>query len=68
MDIAVVETGGDPGHAPARALYESAGFALLRVARYFRLLDKIADSDSEGPDEGRASDLGSLRAASSRTG
>lgn len=39
MDIAVVETGGDPGHAPARAAYESAGFTLLPIARYFRLLN-----------------------------
>ena len=39
MDIAVVETGGDSGHAPARAAYESAGFTLLPIARYFRLLD-----------------------------
>ena len=39
MDIAVVETGGDPGHAPARATYEAAGFTVLPVARYFRLLD-----------------------------
>jgi GNAT superfamily N-acetyltransferase len=39
MDIAVVETGGDPGHAPARAVYETAGFTLLPIARYFRLLD-----------------------------
>ena len=39
MDIAVVETGGDPGHAPARALYGQAGFTLLPIARYFRLLD-----------------------------
>ena len=39
MDIAVVETGGDPGHAPARAAYETAGFTLLPIARYFRLLD-----------------------------
>jgi GNAT superfamily N-acetyltransferase len=38
MDIAVVETGGDPGHAPARAAYEAAGFTLLPVARFFRLL------------------------------
>ncbi len=38
MDIAVVETGGDPGHAPARTAYESAGFTLLPIARYFRLL------------------------------
>ena len=38
MDIAVVETGGDPGHAPARAAYGAAGFTLLPIARYFRLL------------------------------
>jgi ribosomal protein S18 acetylase RimI-like enzyme len=39
MDIAVVETGGDAGHAPARAAYAAAGFTLLPIARYFRLLD-----------------------------
>jgi GNAT superfamily N-acetyltransferase len=39
MDIAVVETGGDPGHTPARALYGDVGFTLLPIARYFRLLD-----------------------------
>ena len=39
MDMAVIETGGDPGHAPARAAYETAGFTLLPIARYFRLLD-----------------------------
>ena len=39
MDIAVVETGGDPGHQPARAAYEAAGFTRLPIARYFRLLD-----------------------------
>jgi ribosomal protein S18 acetylase RimI-like enzyme len=39
MDIAVVETGGDPGHAPARAVYEASGFTRLPIARYFRLLD-----------------------------
>jgi ribosomal protein S18 acetylase RimI-like enzyme len=38
MEIAVVETGGDPGHAPARAAYEALGFTLLPVARYFRML------------------------------
>jgi GNAT superfamily N-acetyltransferase len=39
MDIAVVETGGDFGHAPARELYEATSFTLLPIARYFRLLD-----------------------------
>ncbi len=38
MDIAIVETGGDSGHAPARAAYEAAGFTPLPIARYFRLL------------------------------
>jgi GNAT superfamily N-acetyltransferase len=39
MGIVVVETGGDPGHAPARAAYDKAGFTLLPIARYFRLLN-----------------------------
>ena len=34
----MVETGGDPGHAPARATYSATGFTLLPVARYFQLL------------------------------
>lgn len=38
MDIAVVETGGDPGHAPARAAYQAANFTELPIARYFRSL------------------------------
>ena len=36
MAIAMVETGGDPGHAPARRAYEASGFQLLPVARYFK--------------------------------
>lgn len=35
LPVAVVETGGDPGHAPARRLYERAGFTQLPIARYF---------------------------------
>ena len=38
MTVAMVETGGDPGHAPARRTYEKAGFALLPIARYFKKL------------------------------
>jgi ribosomal protein S18 acetylase RimI-like enzyme len=26
LDLAIVATGGDPGHAPARRTYERAGF------------------------------------------
>lgn len=38
LAIAMVETGGDPGHAPARHTYEKAGFGLWSVARYFKKL------------------------------
>lgn len=38
MTVAMVETGGDPGHAPARHLYERAGFVSLPIARYFKKL------------------------------
>lgn len=38
MSIAMVETGGDPGHSPARRTYEMAGFSLLPIARYFKKL------------------------------
>jgi GNAT superfamily N-acetyltransferase len=33
MDIAAVETGGDRGHGPARAVYESLGYTALPVVR-----------------------------------
>ncbi len=38
MAVAMVETGGDPGHAPARHTYEKMGFGLFPVARYFKKL------------------------------
>ncbi|MEX0663845.1 MAG: GNAT family N-acetyltransferase [Acidimicrobiia bacterium] len=38
MTVAMVETGGDPGHAPARRTYEQAGFELLPISRYFKPL------------------------------
>lgn len=38
MTVAMVETGGDPGHAPARRTYEHAGFVELPVSRYFKKL------------------------------
>lgn len=38
MAMVMVETGGDPGHSPSRATYESAGFERWPVARYFRRL------------------------------
>jgi ribosomal protein S18 acetylase RimI-like enzyme len=38
MKVAMVETGGDPGHAPARRVYEKAGYTILPIARYFKNL------------------------------
>jgi len=38
MKVAMVETGGDPVHAPARRVYEKAGYTLLPIARYFKNL------------------------------
>lgn len=35
VPVIMLETGGDDGHAPARALYESAGFRRLPVAQYW---------------------------------
>ena len=36
MAVAMVETGGDPGHAAARRAYEKAGYVRLPIARYFK--------------------------------
>ena len=38
MTVAMAETGGDPGHAPARHTYERSGFTPLPIARYFNAL------------------------------
>ena len=36
MKMAVVGTGGDPGHAPARRSYQKAGYPALPLVRYYR--------------------------------
>ncbi len=38
MKLAVVGTGGDPGHAPARRAYERAGYRPLPIVRYYQEL------------------------------
>ena len=38
MSIAMVETVGDSGHAPARQTYEARGYERWPVARYFKAL------------------------------
>ena len=38
MAVVFIGTGGDPGHAPSRSLYESLGYRLFPSAQYFRVL------------------------------
>ena len=38
MAVAMVETGGDPGHAAARRTYEKVGYVHMPIARYFKKL------------------------------
>jgi ribosomal protein S18 acetylase RimI-like enzyme len=38
VDLAVIATGADAGHAPARALYEKLNFSGLHQVRYYRKL------------------------------
>lgn len=40
MKLAIVATGGDPGHAPARRTYEKAGYTALPGVRYYQALEK----------------------------
>lgn len=38
MLVAMVATGGDPGHAPARRAYEKLGFGPLPLVQYYKSL------------------------------
>lgn len=38
VSVAMVETGRDPGHAPARRTHEQCGFEPWPVMRYFKTL------------------------------
>ncbi|MBB2942247.1 GNAT superfamily N-acetyltransferase [Actinoplanes lutulentus] len=38
LTVAGIGTGGDPGHAPARAAYEKAGFTALPLVHYYKAL------------------------------
>ena len=38
MRVAMIATGGDPGHAPARRAYEKAGYTALPGVQYFKAL------------------------------
>ncbi len=38
LPLAEIGTGGDPGHAPARHVYEKAGFTPVPLVRYYKAL------------------------------
>jgi GNAT superfamily N-acetyltransferase len=38
MRVAMIGTGGDPGHAPARRTYDKAHYTVIPMARYFKAL------------------------------
>ena len=38
MRVAMIGTGGDPGHAPARRFYEKADYTFIPMVRYFKAL------------------------------
>ena len=52
LTLAIVATGGDPGHAPARATYEKAGFIGCPQVWYARTLPPADGRRSVSPDEG----------------
>jgi GNAT superfamily N-acetyltransferase len=39
MAIAFIGTGGDPGHAPARGLYEALGYRPFPIVQFYKALD-----------------------------
>jgi GNAT superfamily N-acetyltransferase len=38
MSVAMIDTGGDAGHAPARHVYAKSGYSAMPIARYFKAL------------------------------
>jgi ribosomal protein S18 acetylase RimI-like enzyme len=56
--LAIVATGGDPGHAAARRTYEKAGFTGLPLVRYYARLDSdapdVRSRKGHGPQPPRA--------------
>jgi GNAT superfamily N-acetyltransferase len=38
MRVAVIGIGGDPGHVPARRVYEQVGYSVMPAAQYFKVL------------------------------
>jgi ribosomal protein S18 acetylase RimI-like enzyme len=52
MTLAIVETGGDSSHAPARRAYEKAGYSCMPIARYFQVLSPVDAAGSKDLDGG----------------
>jgi ribosomal protein S18 acetylase RimI-like enzyme len=52
LPLAEIGTGGDPGHAPARHVYEKAGFTPVPLVRYYKALPAQNDSANRTPGRG----------------
>ncbi len=64
MSAAMVETGGDPGHLPARRIYETTGFTPLPVSRLrrgFCIHVREASASRLDRDESRQQDAAASR-------
>jgi GNAT superfamily N-acetyltransferase len=48
MAVAMIGTGGDPGHAPARRAYEKLGFGPLPLVQYYKKLEPLAEPATTG--------------------
>lgn len=49
VPVIMLATGGDSGHAPARALYEATGFTRLPTAQYWLAANEAAVADRSEP-------------------
>ena len=55
MVLAVVGTGGDEGHAPARRAYEKVGYTALPLVRYLQYLTPVEERAADAPAGGQDS-------------
>ena len=45
MAVVFIATGGDPGHEPARRLYDALGYRANPVVQYYKVLDSDRPRD-----------------------
>ena len=58
VEVVSIQTGGEEGHAPARALYEKRGFRAVPLAVYYLQLQKPAAAREPNPTSRTSTDPG----------